>query len=441
MLVQAAKTPGGIPAADAAPRSSGRTVAVVGAGVGNVLEWYDFTVYAYLAGIIGKLFFDSTNETAALLATFAVFGVGFVARPVGGILIGLFGDRYGRKPALLLTFAMIAVSTGVIGLLPTYASIGLAAPILLVVARLMQGVSAGGEWGGAASFLVEWAPPHRRGFFGSMHPCAICIGQLLGAGVTAGLTTALGSEAMTEWGWRVPFLLGGLIAPIGFLVRQRVHETPAFKQAAAAPAVAGSPAGAPPFSMAKAMMLAFAFPVLQSVLTYVFLSYFPTFGQRYLGLSASTALWSTVVATAVMGASALASGALSDVYGRRTCLLAACGLSLVLAYPLIHLMLDGAPAGRIVALHVAFAAINGLFLGALASALVELFPTARRMTGLTTAYNLQSMLFGGFAPFIASWLIAATGQPISLAFFVMFGAVLSGLAVLALRETAHEQLQ
>ena len=188
-----------------------RATAIVGAGVGNVLEWYDFTVYAYLAGILGRKFFDSSNETAAILATFAVFGVGFVARPLGGLLIGMIGDRYGRKPTLLLTFTLIAVSTGLIGVLPTYATIGLAAPILLVLARLLQGVSAGGEWGGAASFLVEWAPAGRRGFFGSMHPCAITLGQLLGAGVTGALSSALGSDAMSEWGWRVPFLLGAVI--------------------------------------------------------------------------------------------------------------------------------------------------------------------------------------------------------------------------------------
>jgi MFS transporter, MHS family, proline/betaine transporter len=187
------------------------------------------------------------------------------------------------------------------------------------------------------------------------------------------------------------------------------------------------------------MVLAFAFPVLQSVLTYVFLSYFPTYGQRYLGMSPSAALWSTVLATVVMGSTSLLSGLLSDRYGRRACLLAACALSLALSYPMLHLML-GAPLGRIVLLQAAFAAINGLFLGPLAAALVELFPTARRMTGLTTSYNLQSMLFGGFAPFIAAWLIAVTGAPISLAFFIMVGAALSGIAVLLLRETAHRGL-
>ncbi|MBN9008073.1 MAG: MFS transporter [Rhizobiales bacterium] len=413
--------------------ASGRRRAIFAAGVGNVLEWYDFTVYAYLAAILGKHFFQSGNETAALLATFAVFGVGFVARPIGGILIGIFGDRYGRKPALLLTFSLMIISTGMIGLLPSYATIGLAAPVLLVVARLMQGISAGGEWGGAASFLVEWAPANRRGLFGSFHPFAICVGQLIGAGVTAGLTTALGSATMEEWGWRVPFLLGALIAPVGLYIRRRVDETPAYQEAKepSNAALAGE------FPMLKTMMLAFAFPVLQSILTYLFLSYFPTFGQKYVGLSPSAALWSTVLATFVMGATCVISGALSDAIGRRTCLFASCVLSFVLAYPLIQAML-GASTSSVILLHVCFAAMNGLFLGALAASLVEMFPTAKRMTGLTTAYNLQSMIFGGFAPFIAAWLIATTGQPISIAFFVMFGAAMSGIAVLMLRETARD---
>jgi MHS family proline/betaine transporter-like MFS transporter len=429
----------GIAGADHLQGLRGRALAIGGAGLGNVLEWYDFTVYAYLAGIIGRKFFDSSNDTAALLATFAVFGIGFVARPLGGILIGLFGDRYGRKPTLLLTFTLIAISTGMIGLLPTYASIGLAAPILLVVARLMQGISAGGEWGGAASFLVEWAPSHRRGFFGSMHPFAITLGQLLGAGVTGALATGLGPERMDEWGWRAPFLLGALIGPVGILVRQRVHETPAFRKLRD-PATANSAPVAATFSIGRTMLLAFAFPVLQSVLTYLFLSFFPTFSQRYAGLSQSAALWSTALATVVMGTTCLATGFVSDRVGRRPCLLGSCALCLLLPYPLLAVMLSDASVELVVLLQAVFAAFCGLFLGAMPAALVEMFPTARRMTGLTTAYNLQSMLFGGFAPFIAAWLISVTGQPISIAFFIMLAAVLSAVAVLSLRETAHEQL-
>ena len=382
-----------------------RVKAVAGAGIGNVLEWYDFTVYAYLAGILGTKFFVAGDENTALLATFAVFGVGFVARPLGGLLIGLFGDKYGRKPALLLTFLMIACSTGLIGILPTYASIGIAAPILLVLARLMQGISAGGEWGGAASFLVEWAPPHRRGLYGSLHPCAITLGLLLGSGVTGLLTTTLGSATMADWGWRIPFLIGAMIGPLGFYVRRKVDETPVFQRAKRAP----ESAVMADFSMARAMLLAFAFPAVQSVVTYVFISYFPTFTQKYAGLTPSAALWSSALATLVMGSSCVASGWLSDKTGRKSNMLVACVLLILLAYPLLSFALGGGSMWVVILIQSVFTSFCGLFLGAMPAALVEMFPTSRRLTGLTTAYNLQSMVFGGFAPFIASWLITQTG--------------------------------
>ena len=413
-----------------------RVKAVAGAGIGNVLEWYDFTVYAYLAGILGTKFFVAGDENTALLATFAVFGVGFVARPLGGLLIGLFGDKYGRKPALLLTFLMIACSTGLIGILPTYASIGIAAPILLVLARLMQGISAGGEWGGAASFLVEWAPPHRRGLYGSLHPCAITLGLLLGSGVTGLLTTTLGSATMADWGWRIPFLIGAMIGPLGFYVRRKVDETPVFQRAKRAP----ESAAMADFSMARAMLLAFAFPAVQSVVTYVFISYFPTFTQKYAGLTPSAALWSSALATLVMGSSCVASGWLSDKTGRKSNMLVACVLLILLAYPLLSFALGGGSMWVVILIQSVFTSFCGLFLGAMPAALVEMFPTSRRLTGLTTAYNLQSMVFGGFAPFIASWLITQTGASISLSYFVIFSAIVSGIALLLMAETSKKEL-
>jgi MHS family proline/betaine transporter-like MFS transporter len=413
-----------------------RVKAVAGAGIGNVLEWYDFTVYAYLAGILGAKFFVSNDESTALLATFAVFGVGFVARPVGGLVIGMFGDKFGRKPALLLTFLMIAGSTGLIGILPTYASIGVAAPILLVVARLCQGLSAGGEWGGAASFLVEWAPSHRRGLYGSLHPCAICLGLLLGSGVTAALTSSLGSAVMADWGWRIPFLLGALIGPLGFFVRRKVDETPIFQRARKNP----QSSVMENFSMSRTMLLAFAFPAVQSVVTYVFLSYFPTFSQRYAGLDSSAALWSTSLATLVMGLSCFASGWLSDKVGRKACMLAASILLVALSYPLLSAAVNGASPWTVVLIQSLFTAMCGLFLGGMPAALVEIFPTTRRLTGLTTAYNLQSMVFGGFAPFIASWLIAKTGAPVSISYFIIVSAAISTVAVSMLRETSRQRL-
>jgi len=407
--------------------------------VGNALEWYDFTVYAFLAAIIGKHFFPSTDDTTALLSSFAVFGVGFVARPLGGVLIGLFGDKMGRKPALLLTIVMMAAGTGLIGVLPTYASIGVAAPILLVLARLLQGFSAGGEWGGSASFLVEWAPPDRRGLFGSFHPASIFLGQLSGLGTTALLTSAIGSDAMSDWGWRVPFLFGALVGPLGLLIRRTVDETPAFKRAVVAPSSLITEDDRPVW---LTLIHAFCFVAVQSVVVYTFFSYFPTFMQRYLHLTASQALWSTTLANAVVMLTCLAAGAISDRIGRKPLMLVHCVAFLVLTYPLMALLLtSGASLTTIVAVQAFLGLLTGLFLGAFPAALVELFPTCRRLTGLGTAYNLSSMVFGGFAPFIATWLINLTGSPIAVSGYVMFAAILSTVAVWQLRETAHSKLR
>ncbi len=405
--------------------------------IGNALEWYDFTVYAFLATIISKHFFPSSTPTVALLSTFAVFGVGFVARPVGGMLIGIYGDAKGRKPALFLTIALMAIGTALIGILPTYRSIGIWAPILLVVARIFQGFSAGGEWGGSASFLVEWAPKNRRGLYGSFHPGSIFLGQVTGTAITALLSTGLGPDAMLEWGWRVPFLLGAVIGPLGMLVRNTIGETPVFEKANDPNAPAAPRTRLP---IAK-MAFAFAFVAVQSVAIYMYLSYFPTFLQRSVGWTASQSLWSTALATVCTGLAVVSSGALSDRIGRKPLMLASCCILLVFSYPLVWLILHGGSFPLAVAIQSVLSATCGLFIGSMAAALVELFPTKRRLTGLSTSYNLASMVFGGFAPFIATWLIATTGEPISVTYYVIFGAVVSLPAVLMFRETAFKELE
>jgi MHS family proline/betaine transporter-like MFS transporter len=419
--------------------SATRTRAIGASVIGNALEWFDFTVYAFLAAIIGKHFFPSTDDSVVLLSTFAVFGVGFVARPLGGILIGIFGDRFGRKPALLLTIGMMAVGTGLIGILPTYASIGIAAPILLVIARLIQGFSAGGEWGGSASFLVEWAPRNRRGFYASFHPASIFLGQLCGLGTTALLTSSLGSVAMADWGWRIPFLLGALLGPIGLILRRTIDETPAFRRAVAKPDPVPSKLDRPAWIV---LIHAFCFVAVQSVVVYTFFSYFPTFMQKYLNLTADQALWSTTIANAVVMVTCLGAGALSDKIGRKPLMLVHCVAFLVLTYPLMAMLLaNGATFSTIVITQAFLGFLTGLFLGSFPAALVEFFPTRKRLTGLGTAYNLASMVFGGFAPFIATWLITKTDSPIAVSFYTIFAATLSLVAVWRMRETAHEELR
>ena len=427
------------PATFAARTAPPGLVRVVAAAVlGNALEWYDFTVYAFLAPLIAKQFFSRSTTTVALLSTFAVFGIGFVARPLGGILIGAIGDHKGRKFALLLTIGLMATGTVLIGLLPGYAAIGLAAPALLVLARALQGFSAGGEWGSSASFLAEWAPAHRRGLVGSCHTGSIFLGQLVGTAVAAGLSTALGPTAMSDWGWRVPFLLGALIGPLGLLARRRIDETPVFRAIRDANAENEIVAGPLPW---RTMAFAFCFVAVQSVAIYVFLSYFPTFLQQSVHWTADRALWSTALATVFTGAAVVGSGALSDRIGRKPVLVASCLVFLFLSYPLVRLLL--ASHGILVglAIQAALSANCGLFIGSMTVALVEMFPSRRRLSGLNTAYNLSSMVFGGFAPFVAAWLIARTGQPIAVTYYVMLGALVSLPAVLRFRETAGRSLE
>jgi MFS transporter, MHS family, proline/betaine transporter len=250
-------------------------VAIWTASIGNLLEWFDFGVYAYLATLIAAKFFPGSDPTASLLAAFAAYGVGFLARPLGGIVIGRLGDTQGRKAALVLTIFMMAFGTVGIGLLPTYETAGIWAPILLVTLRIVQGLAAGGEWGTSTAFIIEWAPSARRGFFGSFQQVSTAGGSLLGSATAAILTSSLSQSTMLDWGWRVPFLLGAILLIVGVYLRQNAEETPSFqasrKVAADEPVVSGAPLGA----------LAFGFTIFWTVAYYTLLAWMPfPFGGR-----------------------------------------------------------------------------------------------------------------------------------------------------------------
>jgi MFS transporter, MHS family, proline/betaine transporter len=411
-------------------------VAVSAAVVGNVLEWYDFAVYGYVATLIAKNFFPPGNETVALLATFAAFGIGFLARPLGGIVIGWIGDKYGRKTALLITIFLMAAGTVMIGLIPTYATIGVLAPAILVVARLMQGFSAGGEWGGSTAFIVEWAPEDRRGFYGSFQQMSVVMGLLLGSGIAALLSTVLDSATMESGGWRIPFLLGGILGPVGMYMRRSIEETPAYRKAAAAPT---APVGA--FSSPVVLAgQAFGFTILWTVAFYIFLAYMPTFTQRYGGLSRTAALWSNTAGLLLLMITIPLFGYLSDKYGRKPFLLACCIAFIILPYPAFSIMLSGVSLGTILLIQLLIGLAIALFSGAGPAAISEIFPTRTRSTYMTTGYALAVAIFGGFAPFIATWLIDRTGSPISPVYYVIASAIVSGVVIAGLRETAHRPL-
>lgn len=409
--------------------------AVRAAVIGNVLEWYDFSIYAFVAAIIAKKFFPATDDVTALLSTFLAYGLGFVARPLGGIIIGRYGDTHGRKAALMLTIFMMAAGTVMVGLLPTYAQIGFVAPLLLVIARLMQGFSAGGEWGGSTAYIVEWAPKGQRGWYGSFQQMSVVAGLLLGSGVAALFNTVFTPQQMDDWGWRALFLLGGILGPVGLYMRRTIKETPAYESAAhKTVAAADEPSG---FVLG---FRAFAFTVAWTVCFYVLLSYMPTYTQKYVKLSTAAALWANTAGLIVLCIFIPLMGALSDRIGRKPLLLACCAAFIVLPYPIFNYLLSGIGVGQLIAVQVLFAILISMFSGPGPAAIAEIFPTRSRSTWMTAGYALSVAIFGGFAPFISVWLIDRFQSPTAHIYYLMAAAVVSLLLILTLKETAHEDL-
>jgi len=408
--------------------------AVSAAVIGNVLEWYDFSVYAFVAVIIARKFFPQGDEVTALLSTFLAYGLGFVARPLGGIILGRVGDTHGRKTALLITIALMAIGTVLVGLLPTYAAIGIGAPLLLVVARLMQGFSAGGEWGSSTAYIVEWAPQDQRGFYGSFQQLSVVAGLLLGSAIAALMNTILTPEQMDAWGWRVPFLLGGILGPVGLWMRRTIDETPAYTKAKAAPPSESTESG---LTMAAR---AFGFTIVWTVCFYVLLSYMPTYTQKYVKLTASAALWANTIGLLVLMLSIPVMGILSDRMGRKPLLLACCIAFIVLPYPIFNFLISGASFTQLVIVQILFAILISCFSGAGPAAISEMFPTRLRSTWMTSGYALAVAIFGGFAPFISVWLIDRFGSPLAHTFYLIAAAIVSTIVIAMMRETAHEPL-
>jgi MHS family proline/betaine transporter-like MFS transporter len=411
--------------------------AITAAGIGNVLEYYDFGVYGFLAAVIARKFFPGTDEVAALLAAFAAFGVGFLARPLGAVVLGRLGDVRGRKSALVTTILLMAIGTVGIGLIPDYAAIGVLAPVLLVVCRVLQGLSAGGEWGNATAFIVEWAPEGRRGHLGSYSQVSIVGGVLMSSAVAALLNTVFTPEQVDAWAWRLPFLLGAVLLPVGLWLRSGIEETPRFRAEQAGERSGLEDLGTPFGLMARA----FGFTVLWTVSYYIMLTYLPTFTQRYAGLSASQALWANTAGLVALMAAIPFMGALSDRIGRKPLLIFCCLAFAALAYPGFLLMLSGLPVWGVALLQIGFNLVIACFSGPGPAALVELFPTRSRTTLMSIGYSLSVAIFGGFAPFIATWLIQRTGTPVAPTFYLIAAGLVSAATIARFRETAFERLR
>jgi len=417
-----------------------RRSAIVAGVIGNVLEWYDFAVYGYFVPVISQLFFPNQTPLVSLLLTFSVFGVGFVMRPVGSVVFGQYGDRHGRKRALSAVIFLMAASTFAVGLLPTYASIGVLAPLLLVVARLAQGLSGGGEWGGAAAYLVEYALPGKRGLTGSWQQVSVGCGFLLGSLTTAVLTTWLSPADMLAWGWRIPFLLGVLVGIVGAIMRWRLDNTPKFAELESDGQVASSPLREALTTFRKPTLVAFGITLHNTVGYYAMLIYLTTWLTNIVKMPRGTALW---IGTACLLAFVVAvplMGALSDRIGRRPLFVASCVGYIVLAYPMFLLASTGVPAYAFIA-QLVLVLMLALYAGPGPAVYCELFPTQVRYTALSVGYNIPVAIFGGFAPFIATWLIQSTGNPLSPAFYVIAASLVTLVTMIWVKETAFEPLQ
>jgi MHS family proline/betaine transporter-like MFS transporter len=408
--------------------------ALVAACIGNFIEYFDFVIYGYFASVIAVLFFPAEDPAAGLMLTFAVFAISYASRPLGGIIFGHLGDKYGRKTPLAVAIMLIAGATTAVGLMPTYQSIGIAAPVLLTVLRLVQGISVGGEYGGATSFISEYAPANRRGFYTGWQTFTIGLALLAGGGVASLITGALSTEDLHAWGWRLPFLAGVPLGLVGLYLRLKLEETPHFASVKAHAEVERAPLLTGLKQEWRAILIGMGLISAPSACIYIYYIYSPTYLSKVLGFSLADAqranLYSLIFYCALLPFFAL----LSDIVGRKPLMLISTLAVALVTYPAFHL-LSAASFGQTVLglclMSLAFAPHSATALCAMS----EIMPTKLRYTGLSISLNIPVTLLGGTAPFLATYLVARTGNPMSPSWIVVGAALLTLISVLAYKET------
>lgn len=412
--------------------ASTRRIIAAGA-IGNVLEWYDFAVYGYFAAAIGRNFFPSDDKVAQVLAAFGIFAVGFLMRPVGGALIGYIGDRLGRRAALTFSVAAMAIPTFLVGVLPGYQTLGLAAPILLTLLRMIQGLSVGGEYTTSIIFMIEHAKPGSRGLIGAMGCCGAVGGILAGSATGAVLASVMSEADLESWGWRIPFVLGLVVGLAGFFLRRGIHEEAKVNKPMAASFLATLREHRP------LLLRLAALSVFNSVGFYLMFVYIVSWLQLVDDIAPARALAMNTISMAVLLPLMVATAWLSDRIGRRPVLMGATAFAFVAAWPLFWLM-HSADSAMVLLGQLGFVLSVGGFVGCQPALMVETVPTEVRCTVIALGYNVTLGVVGGLSPLIATWLVARTGNDYSPAFMIMAAAALSFLALLSFRESYRVSL-
>ena len=423
-----------------APQPAGRSARRVSlaASIGNTIETFDYAIYGFMATVLAALFFPHTTAGAALLSTFAVFGAAFAVRPLGSFVFGPLSDRIGRRPTLVVTLLLMALATAAIAALPTAASVGVMAPILLVALRLVQGLAAGGEYATALIYAAEFAPPGRRGSMTSRVQVGSLCGFLIAAGVVLTLHAVLTPEQVLAWGWRVPFLLALPMGAIGLYVRSRLGETPEFEAVRAARGAAAAPVRESFARQWPRMLTIVGISALHIIGIYMVYTYVQS-AIIGLGYSPTRATLVIVLALAAGVALAVLGGRLADRWGRRPLLAGVSVAVLVCAYPLFGALSSAGSLAEVILWTVLLSAGPALYSGIVPIAYVELVPVAVRGSAVSIAYNVAAAAFGGSALYISQWLVNATGDPRSPAFLLMAAAAVSMVGALALTRAAAKQ--
>jgi MHS family citrate/tricarballylate:H+ symporter-like MFS transporter len=421
------------------PQIKSRIGAILRATSGNFLEQFDFFLFGFYAAAIGKAFFPSDNETASLLNTFGVFWLGALMRPVGAIVLGAYIDRIGRRQGLIVTLAIMAMGTVIIAFCPSYATIGVAAPVIVLIGRLLQGFSAGVELGGVSVYLSEISTPGNRGFYTSFQSASQQVAIFVAAILGFLLSEVMPAATVTAWGWRIPFFIGCLIIPFIFVLRRTLEETPAFL------AMKRHPSASEVFASAVAnwriVVLGMMIAILTTTTFYFVTVYTPTFGKTVLKLSSHDALIVTLLVAVTNFIWNPVGGAVSDRIGRKPVLLAIAGLSLLTAYPALHWLVAAPTFGKMLAVEMMFSFYFGVYSGTMLGSLVEIVPAHVRTTCFSLAFALAAALFGTFTPFAATWLIEHTGDRASPGYWLMCAATLGIIATLTVYRGGRQAVE